>query len=172
MPRFLPRILFLPLLAMLAPACSSYQLGSMLPPHLQTVHMGTAVNDTGEPLIENDVTSAVLAELQRDGSLSLANPANADTLLYVRLTQYELIPVAFENFNRSLPSEYRLQLRAEVELVERETGKTLMRADNVTGYDEFPLSGDLTQAKRIGLPGAAEDLGRSVVASVTEMWVE
>lgn len=171
MPRLIPRLLFLPLFLSLLAGCSSYQLGSMLPPDLESVYMTTVVNTTGEPLLENEVTTAILSTLQRDGSLTLAAKADADAEMFVRITQYNLIPLSFARDNRSQPDQYRLELRAEVELVESGTGKPLVRS-TVTGYDEFPLSGDLTQAKRIGLPGAADDLARLVVAAVTEAWIQ
>jgi hypothetical protein len=165
--------LLLPLLVILVlSGCSSYQLGSMLPPHIQSVHMPTVVNATSEPLLENEVTSAIFSELQRDGSLSIASAETADALMYVRVTQYQLIPLSYSSGNRSLPDEYRLRLHAEVELIERETGKPLVRDNRVIGESEFPLSGDLSQAKRIGLPGAADDLANYIVAAVAEAWVE
>jgi hypothetical protein len=152
--------------------CTAYRLGSMLPADIQTVFMPTVGNVTQEPLLENEVTTAIMAELQRDGSLTPASEAAADALMSVRITGYDLRPLSFTRDNRSQPDQYRLTLRADVELVERETGKTLVRSSNVTGENEFPFAGDITEAKRTGLPGAASDLGRVIVATVTEAWVE
>jgi hypothetical protein len=165
------RLLTACFLATLLGGCA-YRLGSMLPSNIQTVYMPTVANVTSEPLLENEVTTAVLSAFQRDGSLRPESESMADALLSVRITHYDLTPLAFTRDNRSQPDQYRLTLRAEVELVERETGKTLVRSTNVTGTNEFPLSGDITQAKRIGLPGAAEDLARVIVATVTEAWVD
>lgn len=159
-------------LTVLAGGCSSYKLGSMLPPNIETVHMSTVVNETNEPLIENDITTSILSELQRDGSLTIASADTADALMYVRVYGYKLTPLSYTRDSRSLPDEYRLTLTAEVELVERETGKSLVRSGRVRGETDFPLTGDLTQAKRVGLPGAADDLSRFVVSSVTEAWVQ
>jgi hypothetical protein len=152
--------------------CAAYKLGSMLPDQIQTVHMSTVTNATGEPLIENEITNSILSQLQRDGSLTLTSEDRADALMYVRVYGYALSPLSYSRSNRSLPDEYRLTLTASVELVERSTGKSLVRSERVTGESEFPLSGDLTQAKRVGLPAAADDLARFVVAAVTEAWVE
>jgi len=134
--------------------------------------MPTAANVTNEPLLENEVTTSILSELQRDGSLSLASEATADSIMTVRITDYDLTPLSFTNDNRAEPEQYRLTLTAEVELVERETGKSLVRSGRITGEDDFPFAGDLTQAKRTGLPDAAADLARVIVATVTEAWVE
>ena len=172
MPRMNRKLLTSLFLFLLLTGCASYRLGSMLPPDLQTVYMPTATNITNEPLLENEVTSAVFSELQRDGSLSPASEDNADTQLTVRITGYDLTPLSFTRDNRSEPDQYRLTLTAEVELVETESGKTLVRSGRIRGEDEFPLSGDITQAKRIGLPGATQDLARVIVATITEAWVE
>lgn len=152
--------------------CASYKLGSMLPSDIQTVHMSTIVNETNEPLIENDITNAIFSELRRDGSIQVAPEASADALMVVRVYDYNLLPLSYSSDNRSLPDEYRLILTAEVELIQRTTGKSLVRDDKVQGESDFPLTGDLTQAKRVGLPGAANDLARFVVSAVTEAWVE
>jgi len=165
------RILPLLLLVFLN-GCSSYKLGSMLPPHIQTVFMPTVINSTSEPLLQNEVTTAIFSELQRDGSLSIESEDRADAILTVRVTRYHLTPLSYSDSNRSRPDEYRLELGAEVELVERETGNTLVRSGQVTGQDEFVLAGDLNQARRIGLPGAADDLAEKIVSTVTEAWVE
>lgn len=167
-----PKVAFLFALTLLMGACSSYKLGSMLPPGIETVHMSTVVNETGEPLIDNDITNAILSALQRDGSLAIAPAESADAQMFVRVYGYNLTPLSYSRSNRSQPDEYRLRLTAEVELVERATGKSLVRNGKVEGESEFPLTGDLTQAKRVGLPAAADDLARFVVAAVTEAWVE
>ena len=164
----LPALVFL----MLTGGCASYRLGSMLPSSIQTVYMPTVINTTSEPLLENEVTTAILSELQRDGSLTLATEGEADAILSVRLTEYNLAPLSYASDNRTQPDEYQIRIRAEIELVERVSGKTLVRSANLTGEDEVPLSGNLTQAKRVGLPGAADDLARVIVAAVTEAWVE
>ena len=131
------KIAFFLSLACLVGGCSSYKLCSMLPPQIETVHMSTVVNETNEPLIENDVTTAILSELQRDGSLAIAPSDTADALMYVRVYGYKLTPLSYTRDSRSLPDEYRLTLTAEVELVERETGKSLVR----TGQVRFPTGG-------------------------------
>ena len=52
--------------------CAGYQLGSMLPPDIKTVHVPNFTNKTQEPFIVTETTKAVLEELQLDGSLELA----------------------------------------------------------------------------------------------------
>jgi len=166
--RFLFLLPFLGLL--LLNGCTGYQLGSQLPSDIQSVYVPTVINQTSEPLLENEVTRAILGQLQRDGSLSITSEKDADAILYVTLTSYNVFPLAFSRENRSLPNEYRLTLGASAELIRQDNGKVLARDGDLIGRDDFGLSGDFTSAKELGLPGVAEDLARYIVAAITEAW--
>ena len=80
---------------LLAAGCANYRLGSMLPEDIHTVYMPTCVNQTTEPLIEQDVTAAILSQIQMDGSLRVASEDAADTVLDVTLTRFWMDPVAY-----------------------------------------------------------------------------
>lgn len=152
--------------------CANYQLGSQLPKDIQTVFVPTVRNQTDEPLLENEATKAILEQIQRDGSLRIVSEAEADAILYVTLTSYKLEPLAYSDDNRVRPDEYRLRLGARAEMVRQDNGKPLVRNSSLQGRNDFPLTGDLTTGKQNGLPGAAEDLARYIVAAVTEAWPE
>ena len=66
------RTLAAALLLLLSAGCANYRLGSMLPADLKTVYVPTRKNETAEPLIEQDVTRAILSQIQMDGSLRVA----------------------------------------------------------------------------------------------------
>lgn len=172
--RTLSFIRTLPLISLLLlqGGCVGYQLGSMLPADIQSVYVPTAQNQTGEPLLENDVSSSVLSAIQRDGSLKIEVEDQADAILYVVITDFTLEPLAFDRSNRDRPNEYRLQLQARVEMVRRSTGEVLVRRDRLQGRTNFNLAGDLTSGKQQGLPEAADDLARRIVAEITEAWVD
>lgn len=152
--------------------CSGYQLGSQLPKDISSVYVPTVRNQTDEPLLENEVTRAILEQIQRDGSLKIVSEEDADAILEVAITSYKIEPLAYSNTNRSLASEYRLRLGARVEMSRKDNGKVLVRNASLQGRDDFPLTGDLTSAKKDGLPGAAEDLARYIVAAITEAWTD
>lgn len=171
--RYLQITSFLSLMGLLlCSGCANYQLGSQLPKDITSVYVPTVKNQTDEPLLENEITKAILDRLQRDGSLKITTEENADAILYVTLTSYTIEALAFDTQNRARPDEYRLLLKARVEMVRRDNGKVLTRNSGLQGRDDFPLTGDLTSAKRSGLPGAAEDLARYIVAAITEAWPE
>jgi len=164
-------LLLIPLFALLT-GCTGYRLGSMLPRDVQSAHVNIARNLTEEPNLETDVTTAVLAQLQRDGSLRVTNAASADAELYIDISAFRLEPLAFDADNRARPNEFRMILEGRVELIRRRDGATLVRSATLTGRSTFDFTGDLTSAKRTARPAAAEDLARHLVSAVTEAWTD
>jgi hypothetical protein len=159
------------MLAVLLTGCASYQLGSMLPDDIKTVYVPTFVNKTSEPMIETEATQAAIRELQKDGSLKVVGTREeADTLLAVTLTDYQLTPLKFERDLNTTADQYRLTLTAQVVLTRRTTDKVVSENPRIQGEADFPVAGDFTTSKKQGLPSAAEDLSHNIVESIVETW--
>lgn len=152
--------------------CAGYRLGSQLPQDIQTVHVFIANNTTDEPLLETEVTQAVLRQLQRDGSLRLAAEDLADAHMSLDVTGFRLEPLSFDRQNRALPDEYRLVIEAHTSLVRVRDGAVLVRSGTQRGISTFPFQEDLTVSRRTATPRAADDLAARLVASVTEAWID
>ncbi len=150
--------------------CVGYQLGSMLPPDIRTVHVPTCLNETDEPLLEVDVTRAVIREIQRDGSLRIAGADEADAILEITLTGFRLSPVAYEREIRGRADEYRMIITANLLMTRSPEGDVIVEAHRVSGDTVFPLVGDMTSAKLTAIPDASEDLGRQIVNHMVETW--
>ena len=150
--------------------CAGYRLGSMLPDDIKSVYVPTFVNKTSEPQLEVDTTQAMVAELQKDGSLRVVNEDQADSLLKVTLRSYRIEPVSYRSDQRTSAREYRIVLNASILMTRRGTGAVVMEAPSVRGEFVFPVSGDLSSSKRRGLPLAAEDLAHNLVEKVVEAW--
>lgn len=157
------------LAALLAAGCLGYRLGTTLPPDIRTVYVPACVNETAEPLLEMETTHALLSALRRDGALRVTGATAADAILGVRLVQFRLDPLRYERGSRRTVSEYRLELRARIELTRAATGETLLER-TVKGETAFALAADLASDKRAALPAAARDLARNIVESVVEYW--
>ncbi len=159
------------LLALLAAAgCVQYRLGSMLPADIHTVYMPTCVNQTTEPLIEQDVTRAILSQIQMDGSLRVVPEENADTILEVTLTKFWLDPVAYDSKDSSTANQYRMSIRASFVLHRRSDNSVIAESPAVTGWYDFDFAGDMTSSKSVALEPAAEDLGRRIVNLIVQYW--
>ncbi len=150
--------------------CVGYQLGSMLPADIKTVHVPTFINDTSEPLIEIETTQATVIRLQQDGSLKVVKQDQADAILEVELTDYKLEAVSFERNKETRANEYRILLRANVILKRADTGELIVQVSKVSGEADFSFTGNLSAAKRTAFPEAAKDLAHDIVEKVVEAW--
>lgn len=157
--------------ALLAAGCSAlgYRVGSSLPPGINVVHVPTLVNRTAEPQLELSTTQAVIRELQRDGTLSIGDMEKADVVLTVVLEDFVMEPLRYESDSATSTSEYRMTIRAVLELKNSRDGRVLA-ANKVKGEADFALAGDLSSAKREALPQAAADLAHQIIKSVVEFW--
>ncbi|MBN1558455.1 MAG: hypothetical protein JW951_09965 [Lentisphaerae bacterium] len=153
----------------LGSGCVGYQLGSTLPPGIQSVYIATFVNETGEPRVEIEATRAAIQEFQKDGTLRVTGKNAADTLLTVTLVEYELQPLRYEEARRRTTEEYRLLLTADIVFERAATGEVLV-SRRVRGETDFQFGGDLSSAKRANLPAASRDLAHDIVEAVTEYW--
>ena len=164
------RTLAAALLLLLTAGCANYRLGSMLPDDLKTVYIPTCKNETAEPLIEQDVTRAILAQIQMDGSLRVASADDADTVLEITLTKFWLDPVAYEAGKSSTANQYRMSIKASFVLRRRADNSVVVDSPSVTGWYDFDFAGDMTSSKNIALRPAAEDLGRRIVGQIVQYW--
>ena len=153
-----------------SPACVHYQLGSMLPADIKTVAVPTVKNNTDEPFLEQDATSAIISQIQMDGSLRLASEDAADTVLDVKLTNFDLDPVGYVSGESSTVDQYRMRITASFVLRRQSDNSVVAESPSVTGWYDFDFTGDLTSSKAIALRPAAEDLGRRIVAAITQYW--
>ncbi|MBM4147711.1 MAG: hypothetical protein FJ224_01505 [Lentisphaerae bacterium] len=163
----------LPILAavILSAGCAGYKVGSVLPQDLQTIHVATFVNKSGEPGIEARCTAATLQELQIDGSLRIVPSEEADAVLTVNLVSYRLEPLRYDTDRPKTTREYRVWVAADISLRRAGTGEVILER-KVTGDTTFDtVAGlDLSTAKQASLPAAARDLARKIVESVVECW--
>lgn len=147
-----------------------YNLGSMLPPDIQSVFVPTFINETDEPQLEIEATQSVIEALQLDGSLSVATEREADAILHAKLIEYRLVPIGYRQDRPTATDEYRIFLTAAFALTRTSDGEVIAQSPRVMGESTFVLEGDLTSAKRLALPDAADDLAHDIVEKIVEYW--
>jgi hypothetical protein len=151
--------------------CAGYQLGTTLPPGINSVYVPTFINKTDEPNIESETTNATISEFQKDGSLHIkSRPEEADAILDVVLTDYEIGPSRYDRDSPTESVEYRLYLTVNITLTRQSDGEVVVSRKGVVGNTDFNRSGSLTAAKLTALPDAAEHLAHNIVEAVVEYW--
>ena len=158
------------LLLLFAAGCANYRLGSMLPDDVRTVYVPTCRNQTPEPLIEQDVTRAILSQIQMDGSLRVAAEDAADVVLEITLNRFWLDPVAYESGSASTANQYRMSIKASFVLYRRADRSVVAESPSVTGWHDFDFAGDMTSSKAVALRPAADDLGRRILNRIVQYW--
>jgi hypothetical protein len=169
MPRLLARAAAAGAILLAVSGCVGYQLGSTLPPGVNSVYVPTFLNETGEPFVEVEATRAAIQEFQKDGTLRVREREAADGILNVTMLKFQLEPLRFERDRNKTTDEYRLTLTAQVSFERAKDGEVIMTRV-VKGEADFEPAGDLSSAKRAALPVAARDLAHSIVESVVEYW--
>ena len=157
-------------LSLILAGCMGYRLGGGLPAGIETVSMKPVINQTAEPAIELQVTHALRDRIQFDGRLKLVDSADfADGIIEVRLTNYELTPIAYRDDKSTTPQLYRLRVTGKAELKRSDTGAVVASSETY-GEATLPFQSDLTTAKRDALPKAAAEIAKFMVDDLIEQW--
>ncbi|MBT8046178.1 MAG: hypothetical protein KJN67_03325 [Pontiella sp.] len=150
--------------------CMGYRLGGSLPEGITTVAVAPVVNKTSEPAIELQITHALRERIQFDGRLKLVdNVQQADAVIEVALSAYQLNPIAFRTDLRTTPELYRVRISGNAELKKVATGKVIA-SSTTFGESVFEFKSDLTSSKRDALPAAASEIARLMVDDLIEQW--
>ena len=168
--RIFAAILGLSVVAAVGVGGCGYMVGSTLPTGVRSVYVPIFVNKTKEPRIEFDATNATRTELQKDGTLQITSEDQADAVLKVVITGYDLEPLAYDPNRRARTTEYRVLLTVAMVLEDIRTGETIASKSKIQGESTFVLTGDLGAAKRDALPDAAKDLAHDIVEKLVEAW--
>lgn len=111
----------------------------------RTVGVPLFRNDTQEPRIENELTSAFRGRLLEVPDVRLAPEQEADAVLKGRVSAVQVLPEAVnENF---LAMEYRIEVTVSLVLEERAGGRVLARLDSLREDTRFYASSDALLAQ-------------------------
>jgi Lipopolysaccharide-assembly len=168
----------LPLAALLFTGCAGYQLGPVKPTRMAKV-TSIAVpnfrNNTLGPRLETLLATALIKQLQQDGTYKILRENDADAILQGHVEQIISSPLRSVRGNLLLTREYQLTIRCTYNVTDRVTGAVL-DSGTAFGRTQFfvsgsdPISADITQDQRPALPLAAEDLAKDLVSRLSEGW--
>lgn len=158
--------------------CAGYKIGPVKPTrfaNVQTIAVNTFKNQTLQPRVEVLLASAVIKQIQQDGTYKVADESQADAILEGTLEEIRRRPMRFVRGNVLQTREYNLQVRVHYKVTQRSTGKVL-EDRVVTGDTSFFVSGsgsiaaDVNQDEIQAFPLAAEELSVRLVSQIAEGW--
>ena len=172
----------LSLLAALLGTSCGYQVGPVKPTKLQGIRricVKIFKNETLEPRMEAMLASAVIKQLQSDGTYEVTSESRADAILQGTLLRIERVPARVVRGNVLQSSEYLLTISGNYRLTTARTG-TVLDQRSITGTTNFfvsagssgsdLLNADSARDERQAMPHAVEDLAKRLSSLISEGW--
>lgn len=169
MTKLLTRISLLVLAAFAVSACG-YRVGDIKPTQLEgvsTISVPLVQDDTLEPRAAQVVTSAIISQLEQDGTYRVAQGEGADAVLKGRVKNIERRQLRSARTNQLRSRELELRVEFEYQLVKQSTGEVLGRGTVYSSTNVF-VSANYQTAERQALPDASRQLAIDLVSRLTE----
>ena len=160
------------LLALSSAGCASYQLGSTLDPALKDVYVPTVRSKVNQPGIEATVTSAIIREIQREGTMRISEEKDASTILEIEIIGYEQDTLRYNSDDLGRAAEYTMTIEAKV-MFRKLTGapeEAIILSGTYEGEDTFLSGMDTISAKQRCLPEASKDLAEQIIDACISVW--
>ena len=122
-------------------SCGLYSLAGSIPPHIKSVSVPLVNNQTSDFTISEDLTDAIILQLNESGILSIQNAGEAHSTLKGTIKKITDGPYSF-NKNESI-SEYRYKIDVKIEWYDNTKSKNIIDK-NYSGFGAYGLSGDIS----------------------------
>lgn len=120
------------------------------------------------PVLETDITRAVIDRFMLDGNLRIEKEANADLVLKGFLVDFRRDVLRYATDDT--PEEYRISLVVDISLWDRNEDKLLWQEANFIGDTTYFLSGPNAKSEDTAIVDGVNDLARRVVERTVENW--
>lgn len=169
--RLLVRLLPCALAVILAAGGCAYSFrGTNLPAHIKTVAIPNFDNETLEPNLDQEVTTAVIERFIRDGRLKIAPEGQADARLEGKIIKYENKVYNYQADQS--PRDYIVVLTVALSLRDQVKNRDLWKDDGMTRTavhvpgGQTPALTTEEEARR----EAIDTLARDLVSRTLEQW--
>ncbi len=164
-----PHFVILLLITGLFSGCASYKLGALHQPGFKTIFIENFKSEVDEPALENLVTTSVIQQFQKDGTITVVDAAGADVILRGRITEFQMTPLRYSRANELTTTEVSMSIGVKYTLTKRGQIKPY-HDGHASGSTGFFIGNDLQSDKRQGVPLASQALGRQIVTALVEGW--
>lgn len=159
-----------------------YTVRSNFPPDIKTVHIETFANKvsitqettdrysyrTYRPLLEVDITNAVINRFIYYGDLRIVKEKNADLALSGELKDFIRQPLRTSSSGNA--EEFRLNLIVDITLKNTKRNKVMWTERDLIGDTTYFVTGPLAKSEAQAMDEAIKDLARRIVDRVVEGW--
>ena len=169
------------LLSFIAAGCG-YTTRSMISSKYRTIYVTPFINKIDitqetnvaskykvyRPMLERDVTKAVVDKYIFDGNLRPVEETAADVILKGQLIDFRRDPVRYTEDNDI--EEYRLNIVVNISLWDRKDEKLIWEENGFTGDVTYFTIGPQVKSEDAAVNDAIKDLARRIVERTVEQW--
>jgi Lipopolysaccharide-assembly len=159
-----------------------YTTRSMIRDKFRTIHITAFANkidisrDTDvaanykvyKPMLETDITRAVINKFLFDGNLKPVAPELSDLTLKGELVEFRREALRYTDADDV--AEYRISLVVNLSLWDNKDNKLVWEERNFTGDSTYFVSGAHARSEDAAINDAITDLSRRIVERVVEQW--
>jgi len=170
------------LMPLLLIAGCGYTTGSLLPAHLKNIYIENFANKipiteevsdmhrykTYRPLLEVDVTQAIINKFIFDGHLRVTQKKDADIILEGSLVDFRREPTKYGEDETI--DQYRIAIFVDMKAIETSKGQAMWTESGFSGSDYYFTTGSQAQSEESAVTDAIDDLARRVVERTIEVW--
>ena len=120
------------------------------------------------PLLETDITRAVIDRFMFDGNLRISKEVNADLILVGRLIGFRRDVLRYTEDEEEV-EEYRISITVDLSLLDKDS-ELLWEQSGFIGDTTYFITGPNAKSEAVAVDEAVEDLARRVVERVIEEW--
>lgn len=124
---------------------------------------------TYKPLLQTDVTHALVDRFLFDGSLKPAPKENARLILKGEIVQFRRDPLRYQSDNETV-DEYRINIVVNMSLYDVREDKVLWEEKGFTGDTTYFVTGSSAKSDDQATQDAITDLARRIVERAVEAW--
>lgn len=151
-----------------AAGCAGYRWTSRVPEELRTVAVPNFENRTMSAELGPIVTQHVLREFQREGTFKIRRAGDSSIEVQGAIVSAVQGALSYDRSYDNRGRTYRYMVRAEVSIINKDTGKVLQNNRSYTAETTtLAVGGDLLTARRDASARIAVDLARQIVDDVT-----
>ena len=150
-------------LGLLLCGCAGYRLGptSGQKAGEKSVQITPFVNNSVEPGLADEVTSAVRKAVQRDGTFHLATRGDSDLIVTGVITDYRRRELSLHQDDLRTVRDYHVTLVAQVTIRERASNRLILER-TLSGTALLRVGDDFVSSERQAAPQLAQDLARQI----------
>lgn len=159
----LMRLILLFFTCLIMSGCAGYRLGSTggFVAGERSIEITAFPNQTPEPRLTEELSTALRQQIQRDGTLLLETRDRGDIVLEGAITQYVRQGLTLQPRDILTVRDFEIQILAKVRARDRNSGEIILDRE-VSGRTLVRGQIDLTEAERRATPLLMEDLARNI----------